>query len=279
MPPKHDTWLPLYVGDYLRDTQKLQAEQHGAYLLLIMEAWTHGGSVSDDPEELATIARVPLERWQSHTAAKVLPFFRHCDGRYWHDRVLAELDRAKDNVAKKSKAGAAGAAARWQKDGSRMADAMPEQRQTDAPSPSPSPTDNPDGLSVGGAPKKRAAKKCPADFVLTDDLREWAVEHAPDVDPDKATEAFRDHTFRNAITDWPGAWRNWLRKDQEFAANRRGRVTTGQQAPKTFAELSADHARKTVAAFIGTAAPSAFDVGVIDVDDRDATPLLPGGEP
>lgn len=140
MAEKHETWMPLFVGDYLRDTQKLQAEQHGAYLLLIMAAWSDGGSVPDDPEDLAAIARVPLERWQSHTSAKVLPFFRHEGGRYVHDRVRAELDRARTNVAQKSRAGAAGAAARWQKDGSRIADAnaagKPEQWRTDAPSPS-----------------------------------------------------------------------------------------------------------------------------------------------
>ena len=52
MPATHETWFPLYVADYLRDTQKLQAEQHGAYLLLLMEAWTHGGAIPEDPEEL-----------------------------------------------------------------------------------------------------------------------------------------------------------------------------------------------------------------------------------
>ena len=70
------------------------------------------------------------------------------------------------------------------------------------------------------AKKSRATRRCPESFGLNDDMREWAVEHAPAVDVDLATERFRDHTFRAAITDWPAAWRNWLRREQEMATTR-----------------------------------------------------------
>lgn len=62
---------------------------------------------------------------------------------------------------------------------------------------------------------KRATRKAPADFFVTDDMKTWAASNCPDVDPARATAKFSDHTFKNAITDWPAAWRNWLRSDQE----------------------------------------------------------------
>lgn len=127
---------------------------------------------------------------------------------------------------------------------------------------------------VGGA--KRAARKCPADFALTDDLREWAVENAPDVDVDLSTATFRDHTFKTAITDWPATWRNWLRNDQKFVNERRVRGM-GRTPAQSFRERDEQLARDKVAAFTGHVAPSAHDLDVIDVDSV-TTPLLPGVE-
>ena len=73
-------------------------------------------------------------------------------------------------------------------------------------------------------PRKRPSKRCPADFQVTEDLRAWAAGKHPEVDLDAETEAFRDHEFATAKTDWPATWRSWIRKAAKFSGN-------GQRGP------------------------------------------------
>lgn len=75
--------------------------------------------------------------------------------------------------------------------------------------------------------KPRATRKCPESFQVDDELLAWAAKEAPSVDLQAETAKLRDHTFKTAISDWRGAWRNWMRRSQGFAgptSNDRGRV-------------------------------------------------------
>ena len=82
-------WLPLYVGDYLRDTRDLSTLQHGAYLLLIMHYWQHDGLPSDDAR-LAAIAGLTVAQWRRIREPVQAKF---TDG-WKHKRIDAELARA-----------------------------------------------------------------------------------------------------------------------------------------------------------------------------------------
>lgn len=63
-------------------------------------------------------------------------------------------------------------------------------------------------------------KRCPAEFEITPDLRDWAKAKAPDVDVDRETERFRDWEFKHGRTDWPATWRTWMARAQDTTANR-----------------------------------------------------------
>ena len=84
-------------------------------------------------------------------------------------------------------------------------------------------------IKEANASLTRASKKCPASFEVTDNLIEWAAESCPLVNTDNETHKLRDYTFSRAITDWPGAWRNWMRKAQDDAAKRSPNAETPYQ--------------------------------------------------
>jgi 5-methylcytosine-specific restriction endonuclease McrA len=66
-------WMPFYVADYLADTQHLNTEEHGAYLLLLFYHWGHG-SVPSNPKFICRITRLHPSRFARVWEA-LKPFF------------------------------------------------------------------------------------------------------------------------------------------------------------------------------------------------------------
>jgi uncharacterized protein YdaU (DUF1376 family) len=93
MPPP---WMPLYISDYLGDTRRLKAAQHGAYLLLIMEYWQHGG-LPDDDSQLAQIACMDTKEWK-RTRPLIERFF---EPGWRHKRIDKELTHAAEVIQKR----------------------------------------------------------------------------------------------------------------------------------------------------------------------------------
>ncbi|HKS27791.1 MAG TPA: hypothetical protein VJS44_08225 [Pyrinomonadaceae bacterium] len=100
------------------------------------------------------------------------------------------------------------------------------------------------------APKNGASRgtRIPDPFLLTQTMRDWAKERAPDVDVKEATAEFVDYWrgvpgARGLKLDWEGTWRNRLRVLQEkakatgsnrqsFASGRRSNVEKSMDAVK-----------------------------------------------
>jgi len=157
-------WMPLYIGDYLRDTSRLSTLQHGAYLLLIMDYWVNGHLPNDD-EQLANIARVSRRDWD-----KMKPVLGRLFQPGWkHKRIDGELAKAAEISAARRNS----ASKRWGRqdrndDANALPNAYPNDMHRARVPPSPSP-------SQATAAKAAAATPPPPGL---DDLRRLCVEAA-----------------------------------------------------------------------------------------------------
>lgn len=124
-------YMPLYTGDYLRKTRRLNDREHGAYLLIMMALWDEGGSLPYDLEELKQIARVPSKtrNWETTVWPKIAPFFTISEGRISQARVtetLAEVrDKRKSYAERGQKGGRANGKKRKQNNAAPQAELKP----------------------------------------------------------------------------------------------------------------------------------------------------------
>lgn len=174
MSARPDTWMPIYWGDYVRDTGHLNAAGHGAYLMLIKHYWCTGSPLRNDDDELWRIACCDSKREWLSLKPKIVRLFQ-IDGEVLrHKRIDRELARGQEVVSAKSAAGKKGAEKRWhnsgenvtephfsqwQNDASAMAEPSVRHRQNDGHSPSPSPSSSLWSEELN--PKKKSKKEPP----------------------------------------------------------------------------------------------------------------------
>lgn len=139
---KPDTWMPLYIGDYLKDTTRLSTEQHGAYLLLIMDYWING-SLPDEDAALAYVTRLQPAAWKKNRPV-ISSFFNIEAGRWHHKRIDEERAKAVKFVEKQKANGAKGGRPKKTQSESQIKPMgfdrdNPNHNPDESPSPSPSP--------------------------------------------------------------------------------------------------------------------------------------------
>lgn len=234
---KADIWLPVYCGDYLKDTGDLTLAEHGAYFKLMMAYWQRG-CLEHCLEKCMRIAGAYTQAEQQAVQSVVERFFSPVDGMLRNKRLDIELEVAK---AKKDKAvGKAreAAIARWEAErkakedaasnAQSMPQAMPEEmlKQCPSPSPAPSPIQPP---SSSSKPLRAArASRLPADWSLPADWAAWAVAETPVVNVQLEAAKFKDYWLAKSGQDatknsWEATWRNWCRRVQERAGQQGNR--------------------------------------------------------
>lgn len=222
---KQDNWMPFYVGDYLRDTGHLSACEHGAYLLLLMHAWTHDGALQNDEVRLRNIAKLSVKDWNRFSAT--LRAFFYVDGdTLRHRRIDRELAKSKARSEKRSAAGKASGVARkaQQKANTRSThvDLVLQQSPTEEEEeeeekkeripplvPPPAAELSPKTIRAKARTQIDPGWK-PNDLGIA-----YAKERG--VQPSEV-RAFKDfHMAKgNAMADWDAAWRMWCRNAVKF---------------------------------------------------------------
>lgn len=146
-------YLPLWTGDYLRDTRHLTAQEHGAYLLLLMEAWQRPSCrLPDDDTMLARLAGVSADEW--HSIKKTVMGFWRLDKRS-KEWVQKRLKKERSFVAIQSKKQSDRARSGWNKRKKVDAAAMPERCRGNAPTLTPIDKDSGANAPGADAPKER----------------------------------------------------------------------------------------------------------------------------
>lgn len=171
---KVDAWMPIYWGDYAKDTGHLGAVHHGAYLMLLKHYWVTGAPLPADDAQLWRIACADSMAHWKKIKGVVLAFFEEENGVLRHGRVDHELANAQGNAERRAEMARRAAEARWNKpqdDAQRNAPRMRRAMRQECPPPSPS--DNPHGETITDAVCASASPDGPPRTRLPDTAK-WA---------------------------------------------------------------------------------------------------------
>lgn len=117
-------YMPFYTKDYLEDTSRLSTEEHGAYLLLIIDYWNTEKPLPDDVKILSLITKLSPKRFQK-VFSKVKLFFTKKDGHFYHKRIEQEIKDYKEKASNRASQAKKAAETRWDNDARSNAPSMP----------------------------------------------------------------------------------------------------------------------------------------------------------
>ena len=214
-------YMPMFWGDYWRDTTHLSDAEHVSYLRLISHYWQHCGLPQED-SRLARIAGRSDAEW-ADMKPMLQAFFKQC---WTHARIDRELQKQKSlqetNVERAKKA----AATRWnrnQEDNLKdsitsnapsMLQASVEQSSTNATHIHSHIHNHIKEPDIRERRSQARGSRLPPDW--------FPKEH---LDEQRELEKFKDYWVaqpgqKGVKTDWDATWRNWVRRAAERAPAR-----------------------------------------------------------
>jgi len=89
---------PVATDAFIADTTHLDAEETGAYMMLLMCLWRQGGEgLEDNPKKLARMARVPSRKWNK-VWESISPLFQINDGLLTQKRVSKDIVKIRERI-------------------------------------------------------------------------------------------------------------------------------------------------------------------------------------
>lgn len=221
-------WMPFYVGDYLGDTQRLTTEQHGAYLLLMLDYWRNGPPPDDD-QILQQITKLDRAAWKRNRST-LERMFQIEGGEWHHKRIDRELVNAETNAERRSSKAKAAAEARWNNAASNApsnAKGMPQALPVECPPPSPS-SGKKNTPDKSGVSRTSRGSRLPDDFDPPAEWIEWAMkkrswhrEEALD-ECECFVRYWQARPGREACKlDWSKTWQNWVTNSRRVASTQK----------------------------------------------------------
>lgn len=204
-------YMKMYWGDYLGDTYHLRAIEHGGYLLMIAHYW-RAGSLPDDPDKLARIARMTRKEWDRY-GETIMQFFP--DGK--HKRIDDERNKAEtlsevNKLSAKKRWNAVNDAKSLETLTGDHANAEPTQSEGNA---------NHSHNHIHNHIKKdnrvimpSRGSRLPNDWQPSFEELEFARQLG--IDGNLEADRFRDYWIaqpgqKGVKTNWSSTWRNWCR--------------------------------------------------------------------
>jgi uncharacterized protein YdaU (DUF1376 family) len=135
--------MPVYSGDYLRDTRHLSPLKHGIYFLLLMHCWDQRGPLPLDEQECAGIANCRSSDEIESLRYVLARFFIRLDDGFYNKRMQREVEKAANISNARSDAGRKGYEAR--------AKQLPSKCQASASTPTTTTTTTTTTTSKDGA--------------------------------------------------------------------------------------------------------------------------------
>lgn len=105
-------FLPLFTGDYLRDTRSLSPLKHGVYLLLLIYCWDTKGPVPLEEQDAAAITNCRSADEIDALRYVLGKYFTRCEDGFYNERMQNEIATSQFISKKRSEAGKMGAEAR-----------------------------------------------------------------------------------------------------------------------------------------------------------------------